>query len=130
MHNINVILFHTLQTPAEFGRRYRELIKEPRYQNYTPLNFYGNAYDAMWVIAYGLHKVDMWAQNRTTDSDCESNYPGELVRLSDFNYTNQRMSCYMRKAFHAVDIVGITVSCYTVESLYSGHPWDSFKCPD
>ena len=84
----------------------------------------------MWVIAYGLHKVDMWAQNRTTDSDCESNYPGELVRLSDFNYTNRRMSCYMRKAFHAVDIVGITVSCYTVEPLCSGHPWDSFKCPD
>ena len=102
-----------MQTPAEFGRKYRELIKDPRYRNYTPLNFYGNAYDAMWVIAYGLHKVDMWAQNGITDSDCESNYPGQLVRLRNFNYTNQRMSCYMRKAFHAVDIVGITVSCYT-----------------
>ena len=66
----------------------------------------------MWVIAYGLHKVDMWAQNGTTDSDCEKNYPGELVRLSNFNYTNRKMSCYMRKAFHAVDIVGIMVSCY------------------
>ena len=45
--------------------------------------------------AYGLHKVDMWAQNGTTDSDCENNYPGQLVRLSDFNYTNRRMSCYI-----------------------------------
>ena len=105
------MIFHTVQTPAEFGQKYRELMKEPRYQNYTPLNFYGNAYDAMWVIAYGLHKVDIWAQNGTTDSDCENNYPGELVRLSNFNYTNQKMSCYMRKAFHEVDIVGITVSC-------------------
>lgn len=85
-------------------------MKEPQYQNYTPLNFYGNAYDAMWVVAYGLHTVDIWAKNGENDSECDNNYPGELVTLDKFNYTNRRMSCYMRKAFAAVNITGITVS--------------------
>ena len=87
-------------------------MKEDRYSNYTALNFFGNAYDAMWVVAYGLDMVDRWAMNGTTDDDCESNYPGELVRLYEFIYTNQKMGCYMRKAFHKVNIVGITVSLY------------------
>ena len=99
-----------MQTAAEFGERYRQLINEPQYQNYTPLNFYGNAYDAMWVVAYGLHTVDKWANFSITDSECENNYPGELVRLNRFNYTNRKMACYMRKAFHEVNITGITVS--------------------
>ena len=98
-----------VQTPAEFLDKYRELMKEPRYQNYTPLNFYGNAFDAMWVVAYGLHTVDTWAKEGRNDSECET-YPGELVRLDSFNYTNRKMGCYMRKAFHTVDIIGITVS--------------------
>ena len=86
-------------------------MQEEHYQNYTPLNFFGNAYDAMWVVAYGLDKVDKWAQEgKNNISECESYYPGELVRLSEFNYTNRKMGCYMRKAFHEVDIVGITVS--------------------
>lgn len=97
------------QTPPEFLAKYKELIKEPLYQNFTPLNFFGNAYDAMWVIGYGLHKVDTWAMEGRNDSECDA-YPGELVRLFNFSHTNIRMGCYMRKAFHEVDIVGITVS--------------------
>ena len=84
-------------------------MKEDRYSNYTPLNFFGNAYDAMWVVAYGLDLVDRWVQNGTNISDCDNNYHGELVRLNYFNYTNRRMGCYMEKAFHEVKIIGITV---------------------
>ena len=98
-----------MQTPAQFAQEYRELMMEPRYQKYTPLNFYGNAYDAMWVIAYGLDKVERWAMEGRRDSECDS-VPGELVTLDRFIHTNRRMGCYMRKAFHEVDIVGITVS--------------------
>ena len=101
-----------MQTPAEFLDKYRQLLMEPRYQNYTPLNFFGNAYDAMWVVAYGLNMVENWAtaknRSRYADEECET-YPGELVTLDRFNHTNIRMGCYMRKAFHKVDIVGITV---------------------
>ncbi len=86
-------------------------MKEERYSNYTPLNFFGNAYDAMWVVAYGLDLVDKWAQNGTINDECENNYTrGELVRLDLFNYTNIKMGCYMEKAFHQVKITGITVS--------------------
>ena len=92
-------------------------MKEPRYQKYTPLNFYGNAYDAMWVVAYGLNTVENWARNKTYDDECEQNYPGELVTLDSFNHTNRRMGCYMRKAFHKVDIVGITVSTLKLFSI-------------
>lgn len=86
-------------------------MKEERYSNYTPLNFFGNAYDAMWVVAYGLDLVDKWAQNKTTIAECDNNHPqGKLVRLDQFNYTNRRMGCYMENAFHQVKITGITVS--------------------
>ncbi len=94
-------------------------MKEERYSNYTSLNFFGNAYDAMWVVAYGLDLVDRWAQNGTIISDCDDNkYPGELVRLYNFNHTNRRMGCYMEKAFHEVKITGITVGQLAIMLLW------------
>ena len=80
----------------------------PQYESYTPLNFYGNAYDAMWAIAFGLHTVDMWAREGKRADECDS-LPGELLTLNNFNYTNERMGCFMRKAFHEIHFTGITV---------------------
>ncbi|XP_064393896.1 gamma-aminobutyric acid type B receptor subunit 2-like [Halichondria panicea] len=108
MENSSAVSYSGM-TPAEFLTKYQNLMKEERYSNYTSLNFFGNAYDAMWVVAYGLDLVDRWAQNGTIISDCDDNkYPGELVRLYNFNHTNRRMGCYMEKAFHEVKITGIT----------------------
>ncbi len=64
----------------------------------------------MWVVAYGLDLVDKWTKNGTTISECEA-YAGELVSLHHFNYTNEKMGCYLRRGFHEVNILGITVSC-------------------
>ena len=86
-------------------------MKEDRYENFTALNFFGNAYDAMWVVAYGLDIVEGWARNGFIIDECESDeYPGELVPLYQFTHTNRRMGCYLRNAFHKVNITGITVS--------------------
>ncbi len=93
----------------EFTNKYLDLLKEDRYSNYTPLNFFGSAYDAMWVVAYGLDLVDKWARNATIVPECEG-YSGELVTLEQFNYTNEKMGCYLTRAFHEVNILGITVS--------------------
>ena len=98
-----------LQTPTELEKAYVELMDLPQYQGYTPLNFYGVAYDAMWAIAYGLHKVDLWAREGKRDEECDG-FPGELVTLDKFNYTNIRMGCYLRKGVEKVNFIGITVS--------------------
>lgn len=86
------------------------MLELPQYKSYTPLNFYGNAYDAMWAIAFGLHTVDMWAREgvRASDTDCDD-LPGELLTLDKFNYTNKKMGCFMHKAFQEVNFTGITV---------------------
>lgn len=65
----------------------------------------------MWVVAYGLDLVDRWWKNGTIIDECES-LAGELLPLHNFSYTNARMGCYLRTAFHRVDILGITVSAY------------------
>ena len=64
----------------------------------------------MWVTAFGLDLVDKWVMNGTIISDCEKDYPGELVSLHEFKYTNKKMACYLKRAFHEVNILGITVS--------------------
>ena len=84
-------------------------MKEERYASFTPLNFFGSAYDAIWVVAFGLDLVDKWVKNGTIISDCEKDFPGELVSLHEFEYTNKKMGCYMTRAFHKVNIIGITV---------------------
>ena len=84
-------------------------MREPRYQNYTQLHFYGNAYDVAWAVAIGLHNAELRAMEGRPDEECDS-YPGEHVLLSDFNYTNQKMGCFLHKGFASVDFVGITVS--------------------
>lgn len=68
----------------------------------------------MWVVAYGLDLVDKWMKNGTTISECEA-YAGELVSLHHFNYTNEKMGCYLRRGFHEVNILGITVSCSSLQ---------------
>lgn len=63
----------------------------------------------MWAIAFGLHTVDMWAREKTVDtSECDG-MTGELITLDKFNYTNEKMGCYMRRAFQEVNFIGITV---------------------
>jgi hypothetical protein len=101
------------------------LLDLPKYKGYTPLNFYGNAYDAMWAIAFGLHTVDMWAGEKIVGtSECDG-MTGELITLDKFNYTNEKMGCYMRRAFQEVNFIGITViinkmhnhNCYCAYSI-------------
>ncbi len=99
----------------DFTNKYLDLLQEPPYSNYTPLNFFGSAYDAMWVVAYGLDMVEKWVLDGTILQECED-FDGELVALDQFTYTNQKMGCYLTRAFHKVNITGITVSCcnYTI----------------
>ena len=42
------------------------------------------------------------------DSDCDD-LPGELLTLDKFNYTNEKMGCFMHKALQEVNFTGITV---------------------
>ena len=87
------------------------MLEEFKYENFTALNFFGNAYDAIWAMAVGLNNVEEWAKEKRNDSECDT-LPGELVTLDKFNYTNRRMGCFMRKGMEAVNFTGITVNHY------------------
>ena len=97
-------------------------MNEPEYSDYTVLNFYGNAYDAMWAIAIGLDNADQRVQNNDT-TGCED-LPGELVPLHTFDYTNQLMGCIMQEGYAAANFTGITVNhdiihaCIHIEILF------------
>ena len=105
------------QTPPEFERQYKHLMSLPQYRSYSPLNFYGNAYDAMWAIAIGLHNADLRVQ-RGDASGCD-HLPGELVPLHLFNYSNQLMGCVMKEGYAAENFTGITVNHVIVWNLFN-----------
>ena len=89
--------------------RYR-LEEEPQYQNYTHFEAAGMAFDAVWAIALGLNNV---VNNKTNNSDCED-LPGEMIKLENFNYTNEKMGCVLQKGFESVNFKGITVSVHAL----------------
>ena len=97
-----------MQSSSEIELKYKHLMNLPENSNYTPLNFYGNAYDAMWAMAIGLDNADRRAK-AGDDSGCR-NLQGELVPLNMFNYTNNKMGCMMKNGYATVNFTGITVT--------------------
>lgn len=116
-HNIVLNRVHQLQIvfvkqrPTEFLEEYERQSKLPEYQDYAPLSFVGEAYDAMWSMAVGLHNVAIKV-SVSNSTDCQ-NVPGRITPLEDFDYSNEKMGCILRHAFEDIRFAGITVSIYS-----------------
>ena len=66
-------------------------------------------YDLIWALALGLNSTsNKIAQGNETG--CEEQYYGDLVPLEDFNYTNQKIGCILRKSISEVQFDGLSVS--------------------
>ena len=84
----------------------------PEYQDYATLSFVGEAYDAMWSMAVGLHNAAIGVSTGS-NSDCDDK-PGQITPLEHFNYSNEKMGCILRHAFEDIHFAGITVSNYNI----------------
>ena len=98
-----------MQTPEQYEQEYSERLLRKQYQiqNLTEFGLSGSSFDATWALALGLHI----ASERVSKNDsfgCD-HIPGELVPLEEFHYQNARMGCLLRKSFHAVTFLGISV---------------------
>ena len=111
-----------VKTPDDYEKQYLEKLQEERYsvQNLTEFILAGTEFDAIWAMALGLDaasgKVLM-----SDDTGCE-HLPGDLVRLEEFDYQNEKMGCVLSNSFQQVNFSGITVSQHvtmhvSVESL-------------
>ena len=66
-------------------------------------------YDLIWALALGLDSASKKiAQGNKTG--CEEQYDGDLVPLEEFNYTNQKIGCILRKSISEVQFDGLSVS--------------------
>ena len=108
-HEVHVITV-SYQTPEEFEEEYSNLLHQERYkvQNLTEFILSGSLYDATWAMALGLHKAS--ERVLANDSSGCDHFPGKLDPLEDFEYQNKKMGCVLRKSFHQVHFLGITVS--------------------
>ena len=69
------------------------------------------------IVANGLFRQVCFEQVRTTEKP--------TAVLTQYRQTDTSIQCYMYLGM----IIAVAYSS-AVESLYSGHPWDSLKCPD
>ena len=106
------LFFFMMQTSPQIENVYKQLLENG---SYTPLDFYGNAYDAMWAIALGLDIADKWSKEIENVSVCDDQQ-GEYVTLDQFNYTNKKMGCLLRESFQSINFTGITVRLKVLNS--------------
>ena len=112
--NLEIVITRhfSLQNSETFRKIYNDRINSPKYKNYTRLDFFGSAYDAVWTLAVGLDSVERWVKDGVPDRvnrTCEDRV-GELVTLDQFNYRNKKMGCLLHEAISSVNFTGITVS--------------------
>ena len=67
-------------------------------------------YDMLWVLAKALTStMTMVKSGNINHTGCKY-YPGSLVSLEDFNYTNKRMTCLMWWNLKNTNFLGVSVS--------------------
>lgn len=106
VHQVHIVLAQ--QRPVEFLEEYARRSELPEYQEYAPLAFVGEAYDAMWSMAVGLHNAALKV-SIANSTECQDK-PGQIVPLENFDYSNEKMGCILRRAFEDIRFAGITVS--------------------
>ena len=100
----------TEQTSKEFLEVYNDHLNQPRYHRFNPVATIapGVPYDGIWSLALGLdNAIKRVAQGN--ESGCEELF-GDLVPLEEFNYTNEKMGCILRKSINEVQFDGLSVS--------------------
>ena len=96
------------QTPDQYEEEYIRRLELDCYKDLKPLVISGTVFDATWAMVARLnHTAERVAKN---DSSGCNHFPGRLVPLEHFDYTNKRMGCVMRNSYSEVKFAGITVS--------------------
>ena len=101
-------LFHACiaQSAEEFDEIYHVRLADSEYDIST---VYIIAFDTIWTLALALNKTEEMRLNNITTERC-SDLTGELVPLSQFNYSNAYMGCIIKEHFHKVNFTGVSVN--------------------
>ena len=99
-----------LQTDISFEEEYANRLQSPMYSSLGlhAASDAGLAFDATWAIAIGLDNARKRIE-QGNDTGCED-LNGTLVPLENFDYTNHKMGCVLKKGFSETHFEGVTVS--------------------
>lgn len=96
-------------TPEDFLKKYQDRLNQSQYSIYKPQ--LGSSpsvmYDLIWALALGLNSTSNKIAQEN-DTGCEEQYYGDLVPLEEFNYTNQKIGCILRKSISEVQFDGLS----------------------
>ena len=82
--------------------------------NYSDTAAHTFAYDAIWALALALNKTEGQMKSNISIPDCQGLQGYTNISLDQFQYSNAKMSCYLKTNLQATNFTGVTVS---VQSL-------------
>ena len=106
----NVCDKSVLQTKKSFEEEYAKRLRSSAYSSLDlhEASDAGLAFDAIWAVAIGLDNARKRIE-KENETGCK-NLNGTLVPLENFDYTNHKMGCVLKKGFAETRFEGITVS--------------------
>ena len=92
-----------------------DYMKRARAGGYDIVDAGVRVYDVMWLLAVALNNTMTMVENEDiTGTNCSA-VPGSLVKLDQFDYTNQRMGCLIQWNLQNTNFSGSSVSYVAIE---------------
>ena len=91
--------------------QYLELYNQrQKLENYSDTAVQAFAYDAIWALALALNKTEEQIKTNISIPDCQDRNGYINITLDQFQYSNAKMSCYLKANLQATNFTGVTVS--------------------
>ena len=91
--------------------QYLELYNQrQKLENYSDTVVQAFAYDAIWALALALNKTEEQIKTNISIPDCQGLNGYINITLDQFQYSNAKMSCYLKANLQATNFTGVTVS--------------------
>ena len=96
-----------IQNLSQYLELYNQRQKNEKYSDTVVQAF---AYDAIWALALALNKTEEQMKSNTSIPDCQGLNGYINITLDQFQYSNAKMSCYLKANLQATNFTGVTVS--------------------
>ncbi|KAL5493728.1 hypothetical protein EMCRGX_G014948 [Ephydatia muelleri] len=89
--------------------QYLELYNQrQKLENYSDTVVHAFAYDAIWALALALNKTEEQIKTNISIPDCQGLNGYINITLDQFQYSNAKMSCYLKANLQATNFTGVT----------------------